>query len=135
MLKKIGTLVFILLMVLVPVEATKELEEVVLRNGERLPEVLVRAVWMNIKLLVDTEPMAFLYLIEKAKDPDYELSSNTIEKLKRLGFLESGVMHQSVRAIVLSTVEGEGLDTKLVYPVKPIGKSRKAQAVDLEEDL
>lgn len=136
MLKKIGVLFFSLFMALVPVEAAKGLEEVVLRDGEPVPEVLVRAVLINLKFLIDRDKEAFMYLFEKVVNPDYEFPSDIAEKLEGFAFLKNGVVHESVRAIMLSLMEKEDLDMgDGLSGEKPVGKSRKAQAVDLEEDL
>ena len=71
------------------------------------------------KLLDDPKsPMAAWDLARMCVDPGYEPFGNNAQVLKDVKLLEpNGKPHDSVRNIVVSMVEGTGLDMKLVHPI------------------
>lgn len=99
---------------------TKPISSVLLRNGEHVPKVVMASTRMTMKLMLERDPVLFwTRLVEKAKDPDYELSSLDGTKLREYLMLQQdGVMHDHVRAIILSSIEGESSEQKLVHPMQ-----------------
>jgi len=74
---------------------------------------------MSLKALMASDPIAFFELSELCKDRSHKLFGNTGEKLSKLGLIQNGTVHGSIRNIVLSAVEGEMLDMQLVSPIAP----------------
>lgn len=118
MFKKFKSIILILLAITGSLHAS--LEMVLLKNGERVPKSVVVTTMMTIDLLLEEDPVLFvLDLLEKAKNPNLALTPKAKAKLIGLAMLNhDGTMHSIVRAIILSSVEGEGLDMKIVNPVQ-----------------
>ena len=97
------------------------MEIVRLRNGSEANSGLVASVVLNINCLLDDEalyPMAFWELVLVCQDDSYEPMAARAAELKKSGLmLPDGSIHAAIRDIVLSSVEGEGADMKLVSPV------------------
>lgn len=92
------------------------METVILKNGAEEVKALVMVTMMSLRHL---EPIAFYELVQKCKDDTHIFWGDTEEKLKSLALLEcSGRPHDSIRNIVLSALAGEGLDMRLVSPIK-----------------
>ena len=95
------------------------MDTVTLKNGTIEFEPLVRATYMSIGQLFNNEPIAFVELVELCKDRDHELFGNTEEVLKARTLLQpNGTVHESVRNVVQSAVQGEGLEMTLTWPGK-----------------
>lgn len=89
------------------------METVILKNGAEEVKALVMVTMMSLRHL---EPIE---LVQKCKDDTHIFWGDTEEKLKSLALLEcSGRPHDSIRNIVLSALAGEGLDMRLVSPIK-----------------
>ena len=89
-----------------------------LKNGTEEGRQLVGALQLIMGGLFDEEPMAAYELVELCKDPSHVLFGNAGAELKDRRLLEGdGSVHGSIRNIVLNSVEGEGLDLKLVSPI------------------
>lgn len=128
MLKKTIGLILVLLTLVAPLQAAYEM--VLLKNGERVPKPVVITTWMTLDLLLKEDISSLLCLIDKAKDPDYELPSRVEKKLTELAMLEDGSIHDMVRSVILSSVEGEDLEIRLVNPVQRVkGKQKRSESV------
>jgi hypothetical protein len=94
------------------------METVTLKNGSTEALPLVQTAIMSITSLWDSDPIAAFELVEVARNPEHRPFGITGKKLKNLGLLESenGGMHQSLRNIILSAAQGEGLKLWLVDP-------------------
>ena len=58
----------------------------------------------------------------KARDPNHKLFGNACGRLSAVSLMrEDGSIHSTIRNVVLSAVEGTGLDMRIV---SPIDKSR-----------
>lgn len=92
-----------------------------LKNGSEANSGLVASVTLNINGLLDEEaacPMAFWDLVLVCQDDGYEPMAACAVELKRSGLmLPDGSVHAAIKDIVLSSVEGEGIDMTLVSPV------------------
>lgn len=97
------------------------MELIKLKNGTEEAKSLIAAVEMSTNRLLSDGfpyPMAFWELVRACKDVTYEPNHLITIELVLLGLMErDGRVHESVKNIVLSSVEGEGLDMKLVPPV------------------
>ena len=95
-----------------------ETKVVKLKNGSEEAEPLVRVTIMSLRMLMESDPIAFYELFELCKDRNHKMFGNAGEKLAKLGLVgAAGHVHDSIRNIVLSAVEGEGLDMCLVSPI------------------
>lgn len=91
------------------------METVKLRNGAEEVKPAVQAVMMSLRSL---DPIAQYELVMKARDRDHELFGHSGEKLKALKLIEpNGRMHDTVRNVVLSAAEGDGLNMTIGSPV------------------
>jgi enolase len=111
-----------------------------LKNGAEEAEPLVKVVMLSLSSLFEADRMdyafAFYELVMKARDPKHEIFSNVHKNvLKDLALVQSnGRMHDSIRNIVLSAVEGEGLAMKLVSPFAAQEKQGGIAAGDAKQD-
>ena len=88
-----------------------------LKNGTEEVEPLVRVTMMSLRSLMSVNPVAFYELVELCKDRTHVLFGNTGKVLEERSLVQNGVVHDSVRNIVLSAVTGEGLEMRLTSPV------------------
>jgi hypothetical protein len=94
-------------------------QTVMLRNGIEEPEVLVKVTMMSMHDLMETNPIAVYELVSLCRDRSHPLFGNTGEVLKaRALIIDSRTVHDSIRNIVVSAAEGDGLDMSLRSPVK-----------------
>ena len=94
------------------------MEIVKLRNGSEEPKPIVVATILSLKSLMETKPITFYELVMKCRDRNHQLfgvSSQDLKALRLIGEDES--VHESIRNIVLSSAEGDGLDMKFVSPI------------------
>lgn len=89
-----------------------------LRNGSEEAEPAVVAIMVSLRQLMNDNPIALFELVEVSKNASHKPFGNTGEVLKRLSLMEpDGRIHDTIRNIVLSAAEGEGLNLHLVSPV------------------
>ncbi len=97
------------------------MEMVRLNNGTQMAKPLVMSVMMSINGLEQqglSGMLAVYELVEVCKDKDYKPSPDNMKKLQDLRLLEkSGKPHDSIRNVVLSAVQGEGIDMTIGSPV------------------
>lgn len=94
------------------------METVILKNGAEEAKSGVAVVMMSLENLVQTNPIAAYELVEVCKNPAHKLFGNAGDILNGLGLLDSGHVHSSVKNVVLSAFEGEGLGMRLTFPIK-----------------
>lgn len=96
------------------------MEMVKLVNGSEEAEVLVKTAMFAIHAIpVSLQGATMVYdLIECARNRSYRPFGGNGKALVDLGLLqnEQGVMHESIRNIVLSATRGEGIDAYLGDP-------------------
>jgi hypothetical protein len=88
-----------------------------LKNGSEELDGLVGVTMMSVRRLTQTHPIAFYELVMLCRDPKHKLFGNTGQALNDLSLVTNGQVHDSIRNIVLSAIEGEGMDMTLVSPV------------------
>lgn len=97
------------------------MREILLKNGGKEVDTLVGQVMMSLRGLFDNGvagALAVYDLHEKCKNPDYEIFGPNIEPLENLHLIDSnGTIHNSIKNVVLSAVEGEGMEMALGSPV------------------
>lgn len=108
------------------IDHRKSLEMVTLSDGRILPKVLVKVIFVNIRLTVnklDYAAIFFLYdLKEKASQnddwtPHLNPFCNTVEIMRSLRLVdEKGHMSDEIKSIVNECIVGEDLDIELQAP-------------------
>jgi len=89
-----------------------------LKNGSEEAGAMVGVVMMSLRKLVETNPIAFYELAMLSRNPHHELFGNTGKALSKLALLSAdGHVHNSIRNVVISAVEGDGMDMVLRSPV------------------
>lgn len=91
---------------------------VTLKNGAQEIEATVNVVMLNLRALFETETFAFCDLVEKVRDSSFTIPDASAKTLSDYSIVQDGLMHSSVRNIVLSAVEGEGIEMRLVSPIR-----------------
>jgi len=98
-----------------------EIETVLLKNGSKEPKALVIGVMMSLNALTGQQTMqsaiGFYELVMVCRDRNHKIQGNDGEILEKIGLMKDGVIHDSVRNIVLSAVEGEDLNMVLLNPI------------------
>ena len=94
------------------------MKELKLKNGGLELDIVIAAMTMSMETLLAENPIAFLDLVIKARNDNYEPFGNSPDILKKAGLLESnGAMRQDTRNIVLSSTEGDEGDMHMVDPI------------------
>lgn len=93
------------------------LEKVQLKDGSTVAEAAILATWMNLDLLMDTNPLALFEAAMIARNSAHVPFGNLGQALVDLNLIDAdGIMHDDTRHVILSAMPGEGLDMKLVNP-------------------
>lgn len=111
------------------------METVVLKNGSKEVKALVVVVMMSLEELIGKDPITFYELVMFCRDQSHKFFGSTQGALERLGFLQNGTVHDSVRNIVLSAVEGDGLEMRLRNPVQQALSGDKTEGEQNAEDV
>ncbi|MFM9889074.1 MAG: hypothetical protein ACKVOE_00300 [Rickettsiales bacterium] len=90
-----------------------------LKNGSEEAQSLVQVVMMSLATLWDQGLPGVLAVYDlRAIINDRSYKSHYLEKLQSLALVgPDGSVHESIRNIVLSAVEGDGLEMKLGSPL------------------
>ena len=89
-----------------------------LKNGSEEAASLVKVTMMSVEHLLESKPIAFAELVSLCRDRHHELFGNTAVELQRFGLVEpGGSVHNSIRNIILSAVEGEDLEMRFISPL------------------
>jgi hypothetical protein len=105
---------------------TKSTDVVMLKNGAEVPRSLVAATMLALESLLRDNPMAFYELVELCRDAthqiwgdlDKELASRGLITLRQLSTGKTvALVHETIRNIIVSAVEGEGCEMALGVPV------------------
>lgn len=99
-----------------------ETTTVKLKNGTEEHGPLVSITMISLRGLMEAGMGVGLYeLAELCKDNNHKLFGSTGDTLAKLNLVGLGggkfTVHDSIRNIVLSAIEGEGLDMQLVNPI------------------
>lgn len=139
-------------------DLTTGIEIVELKNGKNEPLPIVVTVMQTLKGLLEKpkeEEMkdeetkkkelrklwkrltTFYEAVMKARNPEHKIFTSEIkEELKNLALLqEDGTMHLSVRNVIVSAVEGEGIKLRLVNPIKGADSPLAKEYPDSRKEL
>ena len=91
-----------------------------LRNGSEEATALVTVTMMSLKRLFEEKPIVVYELTMKCRDSSHEFFGESESDLQELALVDSdGRIHGSIKNIILSAVQGEGLDMTLGSPKAP----------------
>lgn len=97
------------------------IEVVTLKNGTEEARPLIGVMMLTLQRLWAEKPTVLYELVQLCRDREHELWGSTSEDLLALSLIEKTNdgfrVHDSIRNIVLSAIEGEGLEMKLGNPV------------------
>lgn len=98
------------------------METVRLRNGAEEASVLVRLMMWQLGELFKTQPIHFYELVMLCRDPAHRLFGATADDLAAMKLVtpvegRPAQVHDSIRNIVLSAVDGEDFEMVLRNPV------------------
>jgi hypothetical protein len=100
------------------------METLKLRTGIEEAEPLVKVTVMSLRELWKSGlpgTLAVYDLVERCKNPSYNIFKKNLETLQDLSLIDSnGNIHDSIKNIVLASVEGEGMKMKLVSPIQEV---------------
>lgn len=97
-----------------------------LKNGAEEAASLVKVTMMSVKRLMESNPIALIELALLCRDRDHELFGNTAVELQSLGLVDpGGSVHGSIRNVILSAVEGEGLKMIFASPLAQVDSERE----------
>ena len=91
-----------------------------LKNGTKEMKSLVQTlIGLVLPLLMEEDPISFCELVMKCRDKNHKIFSKDQEKkLQDLNLLgPGGVIRNSIVNIIVSAVEGDGLQIKLGSPL------------------
>lgn len=90
-----------------------------LKNGTVEAVPLISVTMMALKNLMESSPITLSELAEVCKDKNHKTFGNTGVVLKDLALMQpNGRIHSSIQNVVLSAIEGEGLEMHLTNPVE-----------------
>jgi len=98
----------------------KNMHTVLLKNGIKEAEPLVRVMmYLVLPDLLKNHPTAFYDLVMRCRDKSYKFFGNNEKLLKDKNIVDTdGSIHSSIKNIVLCAIEGEGIEMRLVNPLK-----------------
>jgi hypothetical protein len=93
------------------------MKTVQLAHGEEVV-VLVKVTLLSLDHLIKDNPIGFYELVMKCRDPQHSIWGDQQGKLQELSLVQpDGRVHQSIRNVVLSSVQGDGLEMVLTSPL------------------
>ncbi len=105
-----------------------------LRNGNEEAKAAVTVVMMSLRALIDTNPIAFYELVMLSRDPEHIPFGNSGEILSRFALINNGKVHDTIRNIVVSAVEGDGFDMVLRSPVAPTIEEQLEKLAQMKDE-
>ena len=89
----------------------------ILKNYSQESVSMILVSMFSLQMLMKQNPGLFAEFVELCRNPDYKLSDTSRKNLETLNFIRNGAVNTSLRNIVLSAVEGNGLEMRLIFPV------------------
>ena len=103
-----------------------------LKNGSEEPYPIVAVITMSLGDMLDQGLPGVLSaydLVERCKNSKYQMSEDTEKDLIKQSLLQrDGQPHSSIRNIVLSSIQGEGLEMKFVDPIDRTTRTQQPSA-------
>lgn len=90
-----------------------------LRNGGEVARVVVATTLITLRKFEADHPSTLRSLALLAANPGHDVPAEDLDRLVAYGMADSTpALHESVRDIVVSAVEIDGADVRLVSPVR-----------------
>lgn len=96
------------------------MELVTLKNGSQAFLPMVSIAMVSLHTLLEENPIAFYELVMKCRDSSHRLFGNTNVVLGEFNLIKDDAIDATVRGVVLSAVQGDGLDMTLGSPVQNV---------------
>lgn len=97
---------------------SKPLELVKLRNGAIEARAAVGVIMQSLMMLAERKPVSLYEMVEKCRTPGHKIWGDCGRDLEALSLVsKSGGIHDTVRNVVLSAAEGEGMALLLQSPL------------------
>lgn len=101
---------------------------IVLKDGSLVSEADLDSVSMTLKKLYQSEYLALFDLVKKCSNIEFQIPSSQYADSKKVLIKENlinkdGQVHDEVRRIVLNSVQGSGLELRLINPLSNKGVS------------
>lgn len=106
-------------------EKQNPISMVKLKNGSEVPKPVLITTMMSLELLMNKNPIACYELVQKCKDSKHTMFGNTKKVVEDLALMNSGSIHDTVKDIVLSAVEGDELNMVLTSPIEKSSVTKK----------
>jgi len=90
----------------------------ILKNGTEEVQPLVKVTMMTLHKLANEYPLAAYDLVELCKSTQYKPFGGNNSILENYSLIINGEVPDSIKNIVLSAFEGEGINLKLTSPIK-----------------
>ncbi|MDO8686688.1 MAG: hypothetical protein Q7K11_00565 [Candidatus Berkelbacteria bacterium] len=88
---------------------------VILKTGKEADEHLVQAVVYALRNLLQSNPIAFMGLMEKCRNDSYMFFGNSQQILEEVALVDkNGIVPDGVKDIVLASTEGEIPNLRIV---------------------
>ena len=102
------------------------MKEVLLRCGAREPDALVATIMIGLRALLERNPIDFYEAVMLARNPRHRVWGASGDVLVGSRFAQKDSdgaykMHELIRHVLQSAVEGDGLALRLVDPIVPEG--------------
>lgn len=91
-------------------------ECIALRNGSKEIKSAVVCTFMNLQELLKSSPIAFIEFHQKLKNPDYKMFGNTPKICESYGLMKDETIHQTVKNVAISAIQGEEVNAYLINP-------------------
>ncbi len=83
--------------------------KVFLKNGAQAPKKIVEKTTGSLEILEQDYPGVFLELVSACGDPNHKINMIAEKKLTKMALMEQGIIHRSVKDIVISSVNLQDL--------------------------
>lgn len=96
------------------------LEPVKLKNGATEARAAVAVLMQTLTMLANSQPLMLYELVEKCRKPQHKIwggLARDLEKLSLVGPAPDNRVHDTVRNIVLSAADGDGMQLALGSPL------------------
>lgn len=94
-------------------------ETVLLQNGNTEAKGLVAIVMLTLRKMMQEKPIVLYELVMLCRDRDHTLWGQTGTELMDYDLVQrDGTVHSSIRNIVLSGTEGDGLELSIKNPIQ-----------------
>ena len=89
-----------------------------LKNGSEVPLAIIITTMDILNRLQATQAVAFHHLVKKCRDSAHNIADDTIKILEKNALMKDGLVHITVKDILLSAIQGDDQKITLNSPVE-----------------